>query len=223
MTKSYTKGGIVPDKQDNNGNWLVSFNLTTETSYIQYYTEGGKIWSLMKTRCSDSSRYSIEKPTYKDCENHFLDFQIFLGWCFTQEAYLLTDDAGRWQLDKDVLIKGNKVYSPETCAFIPSYINGIFGNCVKKTELPLGVNYRERFKKFVSQANIDGKRKHLGHFDDPNDAHRAWQLSKIGAIKSALDRYSKSFGSREDICQSLMERIYSLKEDILIGRETTTL
>lgn len=223
MSKNYTKGGIVPDRRDCVGNWVVSFNVTTEASYVQYYTEGGKIWSLMKTRCSDSSRYSIEKPTYKHCQNHFKDFQNFMDWCQTQEAYLLTGDTGRWQLDKDILIKNNKVYSPETCAFLPSYINGIFGNCVKKTELPLGVNFREKFGKFVAQSNIGGKRKHLGHFNCPNDAHRAWQTSKVQSIKAALEQYSNSFGSRQDICRALQERVLLITQDIESEQETLSI
>lgn len=220
MTKIYTKGGIVVDRQDNIGNWIVSFNVTTETSYIQYYTEAGKLWNLMKTRCSDTCRYSVEKPTYKNCENNFRGFQSFVEWCHAQEAYQLTDASGKWQLDKDVLIRGNKIYSPETCAFVPPYINGILGNCVKKTELALGVTFRHRCNKFVSQSNVDGKRKYLGQFDCIELAHRAWQVSKVEAIKTALVRYSSSFGSRQDICAALSDRILSLLADINLEQET---
>lgn len=220
MSKIYTKGGIVPDQQDSYGNWLVSFNVTTETAYVQYYTEAGKIWTLMKARCSDVGKYAVEKPTYKFCENQFKDFQEFSIWCFTQEGYLLIDDAGKWQLDKDVLVMGNKIYSPQTCAFLPSYINGIFGNCVKKTELPLGVNYREKFSKFVAQTNLDGKRKHLGHFDNAFTSHKMWQEVKVQAIGAALNKYSTSFGSRQDICDALEHKMSLIVKDIQSGKET---
>ena len=220
MGKLYTKGGVVHDRQNAIGDWVVSFNVTTETSYTQYYTEAGKLWSLMKTRCSDTSRYSIEKPTYKDCKNHFTGFQDFIKWCFEQEAYLLTDDSGRWQLDKDILFKGNKIYSPKTCAFVPPYINGLLSNCIKKTDLPLGVNFRERYNKFVAQGNLEGRRKHLGHFDCPELAHRAWQINKVQALKAAVERYSNSFGSRLEVCLALEQRISTLLEDINTGEET---
>lgn len=223
MGKNYIKGDIVSDRKDQKGNWVCSFNTTTNESYIQHYTTSGKLWSQMKARCSQSYRWSVEKPTYRTCENRFRDFQEFAEWCNSTPGYLLDEGGIRWALDKDILFLGNKVYSPKTCAFVPHYINGLFVCCEKKTVLPLGVNYRERFGKYVSQINILGKRTHLGHFNSPIEAHQTWQVAKIDCIRACIDNYSQSSGCRCDVIAALNSRIKIIYEDLQNNQETIKL
>ena len=85
------------------------------------------LWKAMLSRCYCTIRHG-HRPTYKDvtvCEE-WLNFQNFATWCESQEFFNAKDEKGRvYQLDKDILIRGNKIYSPETCCFIPTVINNI--------------------------------------------------------------------------------------------------
>ena len=63
-----------------------------------------------------------------------------------------------WQLDKDILIKGNKIYSPDTCCFVPSEINNLFVGCNKsRGSLPIGVTFNKRLKRYVAQISKNKK------------------------------------------------------------------
>lgn len=89
-----------------------------------------------------------------------------------------------WALDKDVLISGNRIYGPHTCVFIPRDLNNTFDRSrAKKTDLPLGVNFSKRQKKFQASIGIDSKSVHLGWFDDQDDAHEAYRIAKTNEIR----------------------------------------
>jgi hypothetical protein len=79
-----------------------------------------KVWSGMLERCY-SEKYHIKKPTYKDCsvDERWHNFQVFAEW--HKKNY-----KEGFELDKDILVKGNKIYSPETCCFVPQKINEVF-------------------------------------------------------------------------------------------------
>lgn len=83
-------------------------------------------------------------------------------------------------LDKDLLLDGNKLYSPETCIFISKEVNSFLTD--KKSnvgEHPLGVTYHTRFKKFTAQVwETNGQRKHLGYFDTPEAAAETYKAAK---------------------------------------------
>ena len=76
------------------------------------HTKEYKAWSNMISRCYSPNTQEIN-PTYKGCSvcNEWLDFQIFAKWFGDNYIY-------GYQLDKDIKIKGNKVYSPSTCKFV---------------------------------------------------------------------------------------------------------
>ena len=96
----------------------------------KYSKRDYRAFSLWRGMLRRTSCLSIQKrqPTYKDtivCEE-WLNFQNFAKWCYSQPLLNAKDDKGRYyQLDKDILIKGNKVYSPETCCFVPPVLNNL--------------------------------------------------------------------------------------------------
>ena len=97
-----------------------------------------KIWHNMLKRCYDSE-FQERNPTYKGCtaENDWFNFQNMAEW-IENNYYEVPGE--RMHLDKDILCKGNKVYSRETCIFVPERINTLF---VKKDNArgndPIGV------------------------------------------------------------------------------------
>jgi hypothetical protein len=94
-------------------------------------------------------------------------------------------EAQDWEgkhLDKDLLDYGNKLYSPETCRFIPPLVNKFIKESREtRGKLPIGVCWHERDGKFVSQCSnpFNGKREFLGYFSTPEDAHLAWLKRKL--------------------------------------------
>ena len=88
------------------------------------HTRVYKTWSNMLKRCYDPKLHK-KRPTYKDCEvsEELHNFQNFAKW-YEDNYYEVEGE--RMCLDKDILVKGNKIYSPETCIFVPNTINLLF-------------------------------------------------------------------------------------------------
>ena len=146
-----------------------------------------RTWSNMLNRCYNEKLQNVQ-PTYRGCSvcDEWLLFSNFKRWMETQD----------WEgkhLDKDVLVMGNKVYSPETCVFVSVEVNSFLtDNLSMRGGLPIGVSYKKRTtdmvneysKPYVAQiGNLKGKSKHLGLFATPEEAHQAWLTAKLEQAK----------------------------------------
>lgn len=137
-------------------------------------------WRDMLRRCY-SPEYQEKRPTYKDCRvcEEWLTFTYFRAWMETQD----------WEdkhLDKDLLIPGNKIYSPETCIFIDAKLNYFALECNKsRGSWPIGVHYHKRVKKFSANCRsyFEDKALHLGYYEKPEEAHAAWLAFKLEQAK----------------------------------------
>ena len=133
-------------------------------------------WTSMLKR-GYSKNFKERCPTYNGvtvCEE-WLTFSNFKAWMETQ------DWKGK-ELDKDILVKGNKIYSPETCVFVDKIINNFIierGN--DRGEYPIGVNFHKASGSFVAQCSnpFTGKREHLGLYCTPEQAHKTWLARKL--------------------------------------------
>lgn len=142
------------------------------------------IWRGVITRGYDK-KVKEKYPTYKEVTvcKEWHNFQNFASWL--EENY-----KEGFELDKDILIKRNKVYSPETCTFVPRYINTLFIKCnSKRGNLPIGVCYSTRDKVFVASVRIYGKSLHLGTFGTPEEAFQAYKTVKEEHIKEVAELY----------------------------------
>lgn len=145
-------------------------------------TEVYNTWCGMLRRCYDS-KYHMKRPTYIGCSVHpdWHNFQVFAEWF--EENYI-----EGYQLDKDILIKNNKIYSPETCCFVPSDINNIFTKSDKRRgEYPIGVSYNIKIKKFISSLRINSYLKYLGIFNTSEQAFQAYKIAKELYIKEVAE------------------------------------
>ena len=161
------------------------------------------IWSGMLERCYNK-KFQEKQPTYKGCSvaEEWLDFQNFAKWF--DENYI-----EGFHLDKDILIKGNKIYSPETCCFVPREINTLFTfNNINRGELPLGVGYTKNKKKYVSQLSKGVLSKHLGTFSTPEEAFQAYKIAKESYIKEVADKW------KDLISEQVYEAMYNYKVEI---------
>jgi hypothetical protein len=144
-------------------------------------------WGNMLKRCYNEN-VQLKHTTYIGCtvDIRWYNFQNYV------HDYLLMygSDLG-WQLDKDILFKHNKVYSPEKCCLVPSQINSVL---IKKEscrgELLIGVTYIEgKLKPYMSQCSIKGKNKNLGYFKTQEEAYQAYKIAKETEIKRLADFY----------------------------------
>lgn len=135
------------------------------------------VWSGIIRRCYSKKSHK-RQPTYIGCsiDENWLDFQVFADW---YEKFAIDN----YCLDKDILIKGNKLYSPDTCTFIPQEINKLLGNCKKiRGVYPIGVG---KYKNGTYRASlrINGDQKHLGVFTTIVDAFKSYKIAKENEVK----------------------------------------
>ena len=115
-------------------------------------------------------------------------------------------------LDKDILFKGNKIYSPDTCVFVPNRINNLFTKRQNdRGEYPIGVYYHK--SKFNPQCSIYAdfnkkyKQKHLGTFDTPEEAFHKYKKFKEQYIKEVAEEYKDLIPTKlyEAMCKYVVE------------------
>ena len=156
------------------------------------HTREHALWVNMLTRVYDYK--SRDKyPTYKDVTvcKEWLNFQNFAAWCHKQEFFNVRDENGKvYQLDKDILTKDSKVYSPETCCFVPQEVNklllksdSIRGGC------PIGVCLVKASGKFQASVKCGGIQKYLGVYKTPDEAFEVYKAAKEAYIKEVAERF----------------------------------
>ena len=153
------------------------------------------LWYDMLVRCySDSSKK--RRPTYEGCEasENFKSYEHFYEWCHKQIGF---GNEG-WQLDKDLLVKGNKVYSESTCVFLPVEINSLLTkSTASRGEYLIGVSWSKRDKAFKAQVGKGkGKLKHLGYFNTELEAFNAYKQAKETFIKEQANKFKSQIDLR---------------------------
>jgi hypothetical protein len=128
-------------------------------------------WKNMLIR-GYSRKVKDKYKTYEECAvcDEWLTFSNFRSWM------VLQDWEGK-QLDKDILVTGNKLYSPSTCCFVSKEVNSFLtGNDATRGEWPIGVNWSNAAQKFQSSCSDPflNSRVHIGTYDTPEEAHYMW-------------------------------------------------
>ena len=157
------------------------------------------LWNNMLMRCY-SDTYQKKQPTYKDCEvsENFKSFEYFYEWCHKQIGFGNDGNGNPFQLDKDLLTKGNKVYSESTCIFLPQEINSLLiKREASRGEHLIGVYYHKRDKAFVAQVGKSkGKRERLGSFKTEIEAFNAYKVAKESFIKEQANNWKSQIDER---------------------------
>ena len=156
-------------------------------------------WCSMLKRCYSDS-YKKKNPTYKDCEvsENFKSYEYFYEWCHKQVGFGNDGNGNPFHLDKDLLIKGNKVYSENTCVFIPSEINSLL---IKREALRgeylIGVYWSKTNKAFRARVNKNkGASEHLGYFNTELEAFNAYKVAKETYIKEQANKFKSQIDPR---------------------------
>lgn len=131
------------------------------------------------------------------------NFQNFAEWAVEQVGYSNKDAKGRaWCLDKDILLEGNSIYSPETCVFVPNEVNAFFG--IKSLgESEYGVNLIRGVTKnskegFISRCTnpLTSEREYLGYYDTQEEANQVYANRKNEVARLLADKWEGSLDSR---------------------------
>ena len=151
-------------------------------------TKEYELWKSMLRRCY-SDNFKKKHPTYEGCEvsDKFKSYEYFYEWCHEQIGF----DNEDWHLDKDLLVKGNKVYSEYTCVFLPKEINSLLtkSDNIRGKHL-IGVNWHKTNKAFVAQVRKNkGKQEHLGYFNTELEAFNAYKIAKESFIKEQANKW----------------------------------
>ena len=102
-----------------------------------------------------------------------------------------------FQLDKDILLKGNKIYSEDTCCFVPQEINTFYTKSKKIRGLyVVGVSFDKKLQKFVAVLSVDGKSRTLGYFDNEWSAFLAYKKAKESRAKELAEKWRGQIDDR---------------------------
>lgn len=167
-------------------------------------TKEYQTWRDMLRRCFDE-KYKEKYPTYKDvtCCKEWLLYENFYEWLHNQENFKQWLNGDRWCLDKDILNKGNKTYSPDTCCLVPEYINLIFVQQKSNKELFSGVAKNGKLFKAQYVNLITNKTEYLGNYQTSYDAFLAYKQHKENSIKQVAEK-EYSIGNITNSCYIAM-------------------
>lgn len=169
---------------------------------IRKYSKAYDLWRGIIRRCYDESILD-KHPTYRGCSicEEWKRFSAFASWC--NKNYI-----NGWHLDKDILVKGNKVYSPETCCFVPQEINKLFTKRqLDRGDNPIGV-VRCICNKYVAAINKNGIPIHIGLFSSPEEAFLAYKEAKEAWIKEVADKW------KDKLDQKVYKALYEYQVEI---------
>ena len=162
-------------------------------------------------RCYDTKLHERES-TYKGCEveDYLLNFQHMAEW-IEINYYEIPGEV--MCLDKDILYKGNKLYSREACIFVPQRINNLFVKCDKsRGKNPIGVTPRSSGNYQVFCNNGYGKNIYLGTYTTKEEAFQVYKNYKEKVIKKVIDSYEGRIP--EPFYSRLKEAMYNYKVEI---------
>ena len=140
-------------------------------------------WIAMIRRCYDEKRKDTYSSYYGTCEvcSEWHNFQVFGQW-YEQNFYQVGTE--RMHIDKDILIHGNKIYSPETCIIVPQRINMMFMNKPNKYNLPSGITPIAN-----GRYNASYRGKSIGNYDTLELAVKAHDTEKKKALIELANEY----------------------------------
>lgn len=159
------------------------------------------IWIGMIQRCYDEKTQS-KYPTYIGVTvcNEWHNFQSFAAWLKAQRNW------GRegFHIDKDLTVAGSKVYSPSTCALVPSPVNRSITACDSaRGDFPVGVVFKKRDSRFYAQMNVDGVMRHIGSYASADEAFSAYKAKKKDSLRQLAEKYKK------DISETIYKNLCS--------------
>lgn len=159
-----------------------------------------RAWVSITLR-STNQNFKDAHPAYRDCTicSEWRSLSKFKDW-FEDPKNGYQEGL---QIDKDILVKGNKEYGPNTCCFVPREINSAI-TIQPKGKCPV-VGVKPNANKFEVRLSRYGKRDYLGLFDTPEEAFAVYKYHKEQYIKELAESYFKGGKITERVYQALMK------------------
>jgi len=155
-------------------------------------TKSYNLWLGLLERCY-CPKYQKKQPTYVGCQasENFKSCSYFHDWCQTQLGFGLDN----FHLDKDFLIKGSKLYSENTCLFLPRELNNLFTTRRNhRGTLPIGVSARQG--KFIASCCTHKNSRHIGRFNTIDEAFQAYKQAKEVYTKLQAEKWKDQIDIR---------------------------
>jgi len=163
------------------------YTTTPTINGVQLWDPAYSAWVSMLKRAYNR-KFHEKQPTYVGvtvCEE-WHSFRAFRSWW-------LANYRDGFSLDKDMLSVSNREYSPDTCVYVPRWLNNFTEDSgASRGELPIGVSFCKQTGRYRSRCcnPIAGKKHSLGYFTTPEAAHQAWlkyKLSLADQLKPEMD------------------------------------
>ena len=189
------RNGLIKDPYSSSVHGIGVLGAKYPTRVNGVHTKEYELWSSMLQRCY-SDTFKKRYPTYEGCEvsDNFKSYEYFYEWCHKQIGF--GNDG--WHLDKDLLIKGNKVYSEDSCIFIPKEVNTLLVKSeALRGEHLIGVHWSKSNKAFVAQVcKNKGKQEYLGYFKTELEAFNAYKQAKESFVKEQANKFKSQIDPR---------------------------
>lgn len=170
----------------------------TGEKYITYEngdnTKEYTTWYNLFIRCYDQKLHLENKNrAYIDCNicDQWFLYDNFYEWLHSQDNFNKWFNGMHWDIDKDILIKNNKIYSSDKCLLVPKAVNELFlKNKWNRGEYPIGVSYRKDTGCYTARCNnpLTKEREYLGSFTSENDAFNVYKNRKEKIIKQVAEK-----------------------------------
>lgn len=161
----------------------------TEGKIIKEYIT----WRLILERCySEKSHQRDKSKVYSGCSvcKEWFYFPNFYDWLHSQGNYDKWK-CGGFSIDKDIILKHNKLYCPQYCCLVPAYINNAFTkHDSARGKYPIGV-IKNQYGTYDARVNYYGKSIHLYGYSTPEEAFYAYKERKESIIKEYAEREYK--------------------------------
>lgn len=141
-------------------------------------------WCSMLERCY-SEKYKNKYRAYKNvtCCEEWLLFDNFYEWLHSQENFDKWLNSDYFAIDKDILKKGNKIYSPETCCLVPINVNTLFTKLNYKGNMLVGIGKNGNGFQARLKNPLTNKREYLGTYPTQEQAFEVFKHRKEDIIK----------------------------------------
>ena len=164
-------------------------------------------WNNIILRCY-SQIFKRNQPAYKDvtCCEEWLNYENFYEWLHNQSNFDKWYNGKRWAVDKDILHKGNKIYSPENCCLIPQNVNCLFlKREAERGIYPIGVSYRKDGFLASCHNPFTDKREEIGYYSTPEKAfYLGYKPYKEDIIKRVAEIEYKAGNITEECYRAMM-------------------
>lgn len=171
-------------------------------------------WNNILERCY-SKILKDNQHAYKDatCCSEWLNYENFYEWLHNQPNFSKWHEGKRWAVDKDILNKRNKIYSPENCCLIPQNVNCLFlKREAERGELPIGVRKNGELFEASCSNPFTGKVKKLGKYKTIKEAFQSYKTYKEDLIKQVAQIEFDKGNITEKCYQSMMNYVVEIDD-----------